>query len=106
MPRTLPSSSTAALVFSLLIVLGAALWVIGGRMQRSSKAASTLTWTHAVLESETPVDAPTRLDVIERLAMVGAPWCVAALESARAQERDRTLRDAADRALLVIAARG
>ena len=64
-----------------------------------------LPWTHAVAETDEELDPAMRLDIIERLAMVGAPWCVDALNAAIRGERDEALRDAADRALLVIACR-
>ncbi len=53
-----------------------------------------------------PVDEPTRMDMIERLAIVGQPWCVLALVQARAEDDDAQIREAADAALLVIGARG
>ena len=108
MPRTLPSTSTAALFFALLLVTGVILWIVGGRLARSSRAASpsvALTWTRVATGSDDAVDYPTRLDLVERLAMVAQPWCVDALQQAMREESDATMRDAADRALLVIAAR-
>lgn len=110
-PRTLPSSSTAAVFFGFLLVLGAIFWIAGGRLARragkvAAIASPPVTWTRAIVDNDERVDAATRLDMIERLAIVGEPWCVTVLNDALAQERDETLRDAADRALLVIAARG
>lgn len=110
-PRTLPSSSTAALVFGVLLVLGVVLWIVGGRLSRGAPVTSALaithvTWTRAILDTDERVDAEMRIDMIERLAMVGEPWCVAVLNDAIAQERDAAILDAAERALLVIAARG
>lgn len=67
--------------------------------------APALPWTHAVAETDEELDPAMRLDIIERLAMVGAPWCTDALNAAVRDEPDEALRDAADRALLVIACR-
>ena len=67
--------------------------------------APALPWTHVVAETDEELDPAMRLDIIERLAMVGAPWCIDALNAAVRDERDESLRDAADRALLVIACR-
>jgi hypothetical protein len=112
-PRTLPSTSTAAFVFGLLLVIGALLWVVGGRMSRSRVAPRALppapalaaSWTRAILDSDEPLDVPARIDAIERLAMVGQPWCVESLNHALNEETDEDVRDAAERALIVIAAR-
>jgi hypothetical protein len=92
------SSSSAALVFGLLLVLGAILWVVGGRLAH-------VTWTRSLVGSDERFDVAVRVDMIERLAMIGQLWCVATLEQAMREERDVSVRDAADRALLVIAAR-
>ena len=46
-----------------------------------------------------------RIDIIERLALVAQPWCVDLLARALQEEIDPAVRDAAERALLVIAAR-
>src|SRR5512146_518374 len=115
-PRTLPSSNTAAFVFALMLVAGAALWVVGGRLSRlratsaqpstaPANMAVAAPWTRSVIESNESLDVATRVDMIERLAMVGQAWCVAVLQRALHDDRDASVRDAADRALLVISAR-
>ena len=45
------------------------------------------------------------MDLIERLAIVAQPWCVDLLTLALKEETDTVVRDAAERALLVIGAR-
>ncbi len=62
-------------------------------------------WARELGGSNGPVDEPTRMDMIERLAIVGQPWCVQALVQARAEDDDAQIREAADAALLVIGAR-
>lgn len=47
-----------------------------------------------------------RIDMIERMAIVGQPWCVEQLQEIRANDSSELIRNAADDALLVIAARG
>lgn len=47
-----------------------------------------------------------RIDTIERMAIVGQPWCVEELQEIRANDPSEMIRNAADDALLVIAARG
>ncbi len=46
-----------------------------------------------------------RLDMIERLVIVGQPWCVDELRGIRDRDPDPLVRDAADAALLVIGSR-
>ena len=46
-----------------------------------------------------------RLDYVERLALVGQPWCVAELETLRASDPDPHVREAADAAIIVIGSR-
>jgi len=60
-----------------------------------------------VVESlpEPVVDFETRIDQIERLAMVGQPWCVQQLQREFLDDADERVRNAAEDALLVIAAR-
>ena len=62
-------------------------------------------WTREVAPSDEPLTVAQRFEVIERLALVGAPWCIRALEDAVDRESEPELRDAAERALLVIACR-
>lgn len=99
-PRTLPSSSnTGLLVFLVVFALGAVFFAIGTLLVRIQPP-------HATSEiSELQVDLETRLDMIERLALVGQPWCVEELVSLLRAERDPLVRDAAEAALVVIHAR-
>jgi hypothetical protein len=44
-------------------------------------------------------DTATRIDFVERLALVGAPWCVEVLHAAQRDERDPSVRKAIQMAL-------
>ena len=46
-----------------------------------------------------------RLELVERLVMVGQPWCVDELRTIREKDPDPLVRDSADAALMVIASR-
>lgn len=64
-----------------------------------------LAWTREITGDDEAVEADVRIDMLERLAMVGEPWCAALLARAAEEERDETVLDAAERALLVVRAR-
>ncbi len=62
-------------------------------------------WTAELAGTNDELPADVRLDTIERLTIVGEPWCVPILERARTEDVDEALREAADAALIVIGAR-
>jgi hypothetical protein len=62
-------------------------------------------WTAKVAGTDDVLAPELRVDMIERLAMIGEPWCAELLERARDSDPDVVVRDAADNALIVIAAR-
>lgn len=66
---------------------------------------AALSWTHDVTGDREGIEPELRVDMIERLAMVGLPWCEKLLERAVAEDDDALVRDAAERALLVVRAR-
>ncbi|MDQ2865525.1 MAG: hypothetical protein M3R51_04810 [Candidatus Eremiobacteraeota bacterium] len=107
------SNSPAFPFLAVLFVAGAALFALGTWLARrrpeamasAQPAVSALLWTRSVTGSDEVLPAALRLDVIERLALVGEPWCVSALREAASEETDAQTRDAAERALLVIACR-
>jgi hypothetical protein len=49
-----------------------------------------------------PLDVNERLEMVERLAMLGEPWCLDALRSAAHEERDPKVSDAIAAALRTI----
>lgn len=101
------------LVLALLLVAGAALYGLGTLLVRSANretpvelqtkpevgAAAAVSWTGAVTGTGDALDSATRIDMIERLALVGEPWCIAAIKAAAETEDDAPVRDAAARAL-------
>lgn len=62
-------------------------------------------WTADLAGSHDLPALDLRVDMVERLAMIGEPWCVTTLERACAQDPDAAVRDAAENALIVIGAR-
>jgi hypothetical protein len=74
-------------------------------MQAVTRIAITPAWTAELTGSEELVEPDLRIDMVERLAMIGQTWCITTLEHARSHDPDELVRDAADNALLVIAAR-
>ncbi len=92
-------SNRAGLILLVAIfVLGAILFALGTLLVRRERLAR---------EDTTPVlSQEDRLDMIERLVIVGQPWCVDELRAILARDPDPVVRDAADAALLVIGSRG
>ena len=98
------SNNTAHLVIISIGIVGAILFIIGSLIQRERNAQVA---TAAEMQLTQPeLDLETRLDLVERLAMVGQPWCVEQLAKIRDSDPDGTVREAAEAGLLVIGARG
>lgn len=106
MQRTLLSSNALANIFLALFLVGAIVFVIGTMLAREKRAhlvESQATVAH--VEPEPLPDVETRIDMVERLAMVGQPWCVDQLDKIRTEDPDESVREAADAALMVIGSR-
>jgi hypothetical protein len=88
-PISLSNSPLAAILATLFIV-GAILWIVGAMVVRKADA-----WSNVEL----------RVDMVERLMLVGQPWCVDDLVRMRESDEDARVREAADAALTVITAR-
>jgi hypothetical protein len=103
------SSSSPYVVFGFVFTVGAASFVAGSLLLRAAKdeppPVAVSDWTTDVIGDDRRLDAAERVDIVERLAMIGQPWCIDTLEAALAQERDAQVRDAVERALLVMRAR-
>ncbi len=77
--------------------MGAIFFAVGTLLVRRERLAR---------EDATPVfSQEDRFDTIERLVIVGQPWCVDELRAIRDKDPDPLVRDAAESALLVIASR-
>lgn len=58
------------------------------------------TWPQGLgYDNGAPCDWTARVDVIERLAIIGEPWCLDALRTASTEERDPRVRKAIEHAL-------
>lgn len=75
-------------------------------MVRREAEAQTPAVEEDVVRVFSPEDLEVRLDQIERLAMVGQPWCAEQLQREFLHDADERVRNAAEDALMVIAARG
>ena len=91
----------------LLILAGLALYGVGTLLVRSANRETPIEpqtkpdgrWTAAVTGTNDTFDRATRIDMIERLALVGEPWCIAAIAAAAESDLDAPVRYAAARAL-------
>ncbi|HVS45547.1 MAG TPA: hypothetical protein VMS32_02670 [Verrucomicrobiae bacterium] len=81
--------------------VGAIVFGIGTSLLRGrrSDGQSTLPWM-AALGDERAYEPAERIELIERLAMVGQPWCVELLTRAADEEGNARVRRAAREALL------
>ncbi len=112
------------LILALLLVAGAALYGLGTLLVRSANSEAPVepgtqaetgaaagtgasapstergaSWTGLVTGTDDAFDRATRIDMIERLALVGEPWCIAAIKAAAETDEDAAVRNAAGRAL-------
>lgn len=99
------SNNALAPVLGVIFAAGALLFALGTIMVRRESQAQTPV-PDAVIPCLSRDDLETRIDQIERLTMVGQPWCVEQLEREFLTDADERVRGAAEDALLVIAARG
>jgi hypothetical protein len=93
----LHSNRTWLIFVVALFVLGAISYALGTLMLRRERRLQ---------EEPLVLNQEDRLDMIERLVMVGRPWCVDELRTILNNDPDQAVRDAADAALLVIGSRG
>lgn len=107
-------SEAATLTFVVIIVIGAILFGIGTAIRTRERTAShakaptesaaaaapyaDLTWTSQFSGNDEPLGAEARIELIERLGLVGAPWCADVLRAAQLQERDPAVLHAIERA--------
>ena len=85
------SSNPLAAILALLFLVGALFYFAGALIARRADAREKIA---------------VRIDMVERLMLVGQPWCIEDLEKIRTDDKEDTLvRDAAAAALLVISAR-
>jgi hypothetical protein len=77
------------------IVAGIVVTIVRGRIEESD-------WTAGLdLPAETPRDAAARIEIVQRLALVGEPWCLEVLRHAQRSERDEAVLRAIAAALKV-----
>jgi hypothetical protein len=90
---------TLAVAFAAGVVLfGAGTWLVA--RSRGANAPGPLQWTQALgVPAGEPLDVAARLDMVERLALVGQPWCADLLRAAAREERDPAMRAAIAAAL-------
>jgi hypothetical protein len=84
------SSNPLAVILAVLFLAGAVFYFAGGMIARRADRRDAI---------------ELRVDMVERLLIVGQPWCVEDLKRMRAEDEDALVRDAADAALIAITAR-
>lgn len=91
-PRTLLQSSLGA-TLAVVFLIGVALFSIGvalpGRI-----VSPQAPWPLRLDDSATALDSPAKIELIERLGLVGSPWCEEILRQADSEEGDPTIRRA------------
>jgi hypothetical protein len=105
--RTLLSTNPLALTLVALFIVGAIVFVIGTMLSREREAPviEAQPATTSQTQAEPTLDVAGRMDLIERLVIVGQPWCIEQLETLRREDPEESVREAADAALMVIGAR-
>ena len=77
-----------------MFIAGAVLYAIGSRRviaekaQRETAHSAQVTWPQLVDETLGEIEAPVRLDMIERLSLVNTVWSRGVLQRALEEERD------------------
>lgn len=104
-PPALLSNNPILVALIVVLLVGALLFALGTWLVRR-EAAAQIAQPAEVPEVETPEPSPElRIDEVERLAIVGQPWCIERLEREFLTDSDARIRYAAENALLVIRAR-
>jgi hypothetical protein len=103
------SINSAYLLLGVAFLVGVLLVALGSWLIRREKARAVIP---SVVEGPPLTHSPPEevfelvIDQIERLAMVGQPWCVEQLERDFLHADDARVRNAAEDAIIVIRARG
>ncbi len=96
-------STNVDIAIAVAFVVGLLLYGIGTSMLRSlhiqNGNGTTASWPRLVDESLTNADRQLRLDIVERLSIIGEPWCVDILRQAMKDENDADIRSAISNAL-------
>jgi HEAT repeat protein len=96
-------STNVDIAIVVAFVVGLLLYGIGTSMLRSQRAQNGarkgVTWPRLVDESLTDADPQLRADIVERLGIIGEPWCADILRQAIEQEDDAGVRSAITAAL-------
>lgn len=80
-----------------MFIAGAVLYAIGSRRviaekaQRETARSAQVTWPQLVDETLGEIEAPVRLDMIERLSLVNTVWSRGVLQRALEEERDEEI---------------
>jgi hypothetical protein len=91
-------STNVDIAIVVAFVVGLLLYGIGTSMLRSQRAQNgnikSVTWPRLVDESLTQADTQLRMDIVERLGIIGEPWCADILRQAIEQEDDAGVKSA------------
>jgi hypothetical protein len=96
-------STNLDIAIVVAFVVGLLLYGIGTSMLRSLRVQNgdrkTVTWPRLVDESLTNANRNLRLDLVERLSIIGQPWCADILRQALEEESDGSIKAAITNAL-------
>jgi hypothetical protein len=90
-------NNPGATILLVVFLVGALFFALGTVLVRRERAVRE--------PAQPPETQEQRLELVERLTMVGQPWCVDELRVIREKDPDPLVRDAADAALMVIGSR-
>ncbi|MHB8140668.1 MAG: hypothetical protein ACYDHD_05355 [Vulcanimicrobiaceae bacterium] len=90
-----PSINRALLALAVVFVVGALLYGIGLALSRVPGPPPSVGWTSLITGDDRQYDRAARLEMLDRLLLIGAPWCVPIARSALTEERDEALRSLA-----------
>lgn len=86
-------SSNWGFSFAAVFLIGVALFAIGlalpGKVQ-----APQVPWPLRIDDSAVDLDAAAKIALIERMGLIGSPWCQEILKQAETEEDDSTVRRA------------
>ena len=98
-------STNVDIAIAVAFVVGLLLFGIGTSMMRSLRVqngnGNIASWPRLVDESLADADPRLRLDIVERLSIVGEPWCVDILRQAFKDENDAGVKEAISSVLAV-----
>ena len=91
-------------ILTAVLIAGVMLFIVGSiflRDKQTAAAEATIAqWVQSIgYDEEAPVDAAARIEIVERLSLLGEPWCLETLRAAEREEQDPAVSRAISKAL-------